>query len=127
MAVNTNPIFIDSVRSENAVVTTGAPTTPVTLITGGTDGSRVDSVVVAAVGTTNVAARYQILLVVSGGTARVLHDAVIDQITVSGGTAPFQETVNVNAFLKDNTSELQVVMTASPGANLEFTAHGGDF
>jgi len=129
MAVNTTPIFVKTPRSENAQIPNGSGTTPVDLITGVVDGTRVDSVTIVALGGLTTASRYKIQMIVSGGTARVLVDRPItDPGTVSDTLAPFSETVQLGAFLKDATSKLQVVLTqASPGVAVDFTAHAGDY
>lgn len=126
MAVNTTPIFIDSVASGECTVASGAVNTA-TLLTAGADGSRVDSVSVVA-STTTTAGRFQ-LVVNDGTTDYVIHDEAVDALTVSTSQAPFQATVPLGINLPNGyTLKAQLASGAvAVGATLHFVAQGGNY
>lgn len=62
MATNKNPIFLNTVRNENQILQTSGQ--PVTVFTGGTDGSAVTNLSAATAGTND---NEVVLRIVSGG------------------------------------------------------------
>jgi hypothetical protein len=126
MAVNTTPIFIDSIRCQTAALTSGASVLQ-TLFDAGADGSRVDKVTLVADGVTTVA-RFQIT-VNDGAAERVIYDGIIEVEADTTTNAAWQMTVTLDAFLEaDDTMKVRLDATHNAStAGIDVVAYGGDF
>lgn len=126
MAVNTSPIFIDSVRCQTAALATGVSALQ-TLFDAGADGSRVDSVKLVADGVTT-AARFQITIH-DGAAERVIYDGIIEVVADTAALAAWQVTVPLGVFLEaDDTMKVRLDATHNAcTAGIDVVAFGGDF
>lgn len=124
MAVNTTPIFVDSVRTEVAQHPAGTSAT--TVVSAGADGTRVDSVTLnASYAGATTAAVYQIIIN-DGAADRIIHTGLISVITPSTTIRPWNDTVTLGVFLKSGYS-LKVNTASSAGQTIDASATCGDF
>lgn len=126
MAENTTPIFIGSVRAGTGVLTSGDSTLQ-SIFTSGADGSRIDSVKLAADATTT-AARFQLLLN-DGSNDRIIYDGLVSAITASSTVAAWATTIALGLVVPTGyTLKARLVSGANTsGAGIDVTAFGGDY
>lgn len=97
MAANTSPIFtitpvIGRVRISTANTGRDGSGTLGTVVTGGTNGTRIDRVIITATGTTTAG---MIRLFIDDGTnIRAWKEVVVSAITVAASTAAFSATIS---------------------------------
>jgi len=104
-----------------------APTNTTTIVTGGSNGTKIEEIVVEGVGTT-LGGLVNIFLY--DGTTHHLYDQVaVSAITVSATATAFREVLRyVNLVLPSNTWQLRVANTVAGNVSLlKVTATGGDF
>lgn len=96
MAANTTPIFtltpvIGRVRISTANTARDGSGSAGTVVTGGTNGTRIDRIVITATGTTTAG---MVRLFINDGTnIRAWKEVVVTAITVGASTAAFNSTI----------------------------------
>jgi hypothetical protein len=135
VAANTNPIFgltpnlgaLATARISTANTNRDGTGTLGTVLTGGTNGSRVDRIVITATATTTAG---MVRLFISDGTnIRLWKEIAVSAITPSGTVAAFTSTISspdsnpllvlpVNYVLKAGTNNAE---------SFDVIAHGADF
>lgn len=133
MAAGTTPVFVATPKSWIAFPATAdtarnnPSTGQVTLVTGGSNGSVVESIRVQATGTTT-AGVCRIFLSLDGGTnKRLVRELLIPAVTPSTTVeAASNEWVPTVPLVLPDTSAL-LYATTDNGDDYVVTAHGGDY
>jgi len=130
MAVNAN---YASVPRAAAAVLSAANTnrdgtgTIVTVLAGGTNGTRVDDIRIAATGTTTAGMVRFFLSLDGGTTSRFLFEVPVPAITPSGAVQSFQTTLtNLGIVLPNNTAQLRASTNNAESFHVVVT-RAGDF
>jgi hypothetical protein len=124
----TTPAFAATPRCAIGQVTTAetsrtAPTTVVTVMTAGANGSRIDSVQITATGTTTAGVIR--LWIYDGTNYRLFSETLVTAITPSTTLGVFSANLSFNTFLLPNGYSLRATTNNTETFNI--TAFGGDF
>ena len=124
----TTPAFAATPRIGVGQVTTAdtsrtAPTNVATIFTAGSSGSRIDSVVMEATGTTTAGVLR--LWIYDGTNYRLFNETLVTAITPSTTVAVFTSSLSFNTLLLPNGYSLRATTNNSETFNI--FAFGGDF
>ena len=125
----TAPQFAATVRcalgtlSTADTIRTGTPTSPVTIFTAGSSGSRIDQIDITATGTTTVGVVR--LWIYNGSTYYLYQEVLVDAITPSTSIATYSSTLTYNNFMLPSGYSLRATTNNSEGFTV--AAFGGDF
>ncbi|MCC6312359.1 MAG: hypothetical protein IT345_15800 [Trueperaceae bacterium] len=131
MAAGTTPIYPATPKSWQAQVTaantnrdgSGSITT---VVTGGSNGTKIDRVRVKATVTTTAGLARLWISLNSGTTWRLYTEITVSAITVSASTAAFESTyLTPDLLLPDSSALLGATMEKAEATN--FIAHGADY
>lgn len=139
MAANTNPIYVLTPNFPVGQTVATANTakdgtgTVVTIFTGGTNGSRVDSIVFRPIGTNATASAGRIFVNNGSTNATPANNALIGEITLAtttlsetGAIAGFIWTPPVPLFLPSGY-KINITVGTTGAAGWAVSAYGGDY
>lgn len=125
----TAPQFAATVRTALGTLSaadtsrSGTPTSPVTIFTAGSSGSRIDEIDVVATGTTT--SNVVRLWIYNGTTYYLFQEIIVPAITPSVAQAVFSSTLTFNNFMLPSGYSLRATTNNAEGYNV--IAFGGDF
>ena len=132
MAANTNPVFTLTPRIGGANVSATqdssytAPTHTVTVLTGGTNGTRIDEIDCVGLGTTVAGVIQLYLYDVSNTTYHPIDTFLVTVVTPSTTVAPFLQKLYFQSLILPTNWNL-VATSFAASQLIQVLAYGGDF